>query len=88
LDEIRDFPTLPEERYHVQPFWTNDTVTDEPTDMHEIAGPQNKYDIDDVAAISRERINIRKRAEHKKTITETGKSKIWTSFEYHPEKAG
>jgi hypothetical protein len=45
-------------------------------------------DIDDVAAISRERINIRKRAEQEKAITEPGKSKIYTSLEYHREKAG
>jgi hypothetical protein len=41
-------------------------VTFESTDMHEIAAPKKQSDIDDVAAISRERINIRKSAEHKK----------------------
>jgi hypothetical protein len=63
-------------------------MTDEITDMHEMSGPQQEYNIDDVAAISRERINIRKRAEHQQTITEPGKSKICTSLEYHREKAG
>jgi hypothetical protein len=52
LDEIRYFPTVLDERYvrperldvvsFVQPFWTNDTVTDEITFMDEIAGP-TKY---------------------------------------------
>jgi hypothetical protein len=42
--------------------------------MHGFAGPK-KHGIDDVAAISRERMNIRKRAEHEKAITEAGKSK-------------
>jgi hypothetical protein len=55
--------------------------------MHEIAGAK-KSDVDDVAAISRERINIRKRAEHEKATTEPGKSKICTSLEYHREKPG
>jgi hypothetical protein len=49
---------------------------------------QKRSDTDDVAAISRERIDIRKRAEHKKTITEPGKSKYCTNLEYHQEKAG
>jgi hypothetical protein len=49
---------------------------------------EKKSDIDDVVAISRETINIKKRAEHKKTISEPGKSKICTSLEYHREKAG
>jgi hypothetical protein len=51
-------------------------------------GPPKKPDIDDVAEISRERIHIRKSAEHEKAITEPGKSKICTSLEYHREKAG
>jgi hypothetical protein len=63
-------------------------VTDDITGMHEIAGSQEKYDFDDVAERSRERINIRKRAEQKKIITEPGKSKICTSLKYHREKAG
>jgi hypothetical protein len=49
---------------------------------------QKKSDIDDVAAISRERMKIRQRAEHEKAITEPGKSKICTNLEYHREKAG
>jgi hypothetical protein len=48
--------------------------SDEITAMHEIAAPK-KSEIDDVAAISRERINIRQRAEHEKAITEPGESK-------------
>jgi hypothetical protein len=67
--------------------WTNDTVTDEITEMHEFTG-RKRADIDDVAAISRERIKIRKRAEHEKAITEPGKLKICSSLEYHGEKAG
>jgi hypothetical protein len=71
-------PTFLGERYDVQRFWTNDTLTDEITVMYEFAAP-TQTDIDGVAAISRERIKMRERAEHEKAITEPGKSKICTS---------
>jgi hypothetical protein len=41
FDEIRYFPTVPDGRYHVQPFWTNDTLPDEIAAMNEIARPEN-----------------------------------------------
>jgi hypothetical protein len=62
-------------------------MTDEIMGMREFRGSK-KSDIDDVAVISRARINISKRAEHKKAITEPGRSKICTNLEYHREKAG
>jgi hypothetical protein len=69
-------------------FVNHNPVTYEITGSNEIAPPQKKSETDDVAGISREKMDERKNTTHREAKSKSNKTDIHIRSECHQEKAG